>query len=459
MNPIQDSHHWPARDIISSIVVPVVSFVLFFVWVYELIQGRPSKILIFPSISTVILLLYFFSGQVHAGILLCFVSVVSFLGLFIPPYEPTRLLFIFEAGGLWLLFFCIDHYRTKAQLERDRFAGQLEILETKIAFYENKVLEDRRACDDLNQRIFNFQMLGRMIEVFGVTLKEEKIIPLISELAAKLIRRGNWKVKKGSQNDFFAQYVKNQGIPLIIQNITFDPRFTVKSPRYSSLIALPLEVDGRFWGILKGTAHQSNAFNEADLRILSLLGGIASLVLSNCHLYQKTQDLAITDGLTGLFVQRYFRERLKGEIVRSRNSSMSLSVAIIDVDNFKLFNDAHGHAGGDVILRHIAILLRRRLRETDILSRYGGEEFAVIMVQTDLAEALKIIEELCRSVQDERFFLPTESFKPICVNATVSAGIASLSALNVTDEDIIKSADKALYRAKSNGRNRVEVGE
>ncbi|MEI8218803.1 MAG: diguanylate cyclase, partial [Elusimicrobiota bacterium] len=227
----------------------------------------------------------------------------------------------------------------------------------------------------------------------------------------------------------------------------------------ASLVALPLNVDGHYWGILKGTAEEADVFSENDVRLLSLLGGIASQMLSNSRLYQISLDLAITDELTGLFVQSYFKERLHGEILRSKNSLFSLSAAIIDVDNFKTFNDTYGHAGGDVVLRHIAVLIRERLRETDFVCRYGGEEFAVIMVQTCRDDAIAIIEKVRHAVEIEQFFLTMEGFKPEFVNITVSAGVAVLSDAINGAEDLIGAADAALYRAKANGRNRVEIYE
>lgn len=459
MNIAPDSLYRPLRDILKTVVVPVFSIVLFFVWMYALVQLRTPNHVVFPTITVLVVYLYLFSGYVHAGVLLAFASAVAVLALFVPPYGSADVIMLMEAVGVWLLFFNIDRYRVSSQTQRNTLAEKLESIDVRISLQENKVAETRRVCDELNQRIFNFQMLGRMIEVFGLTLREDKVIPLVSEMASKMIRQGVWKVKKGVQNDIFAEYVKTQGLPLIIANIKNDARFIVKKPRFSSLIALPLEVDGHYWGIIKGTAHQATAFSEADLRTLSLLGGITSLVLSNCKLYQMTQDLGIMDGLTGLYLHGYFRERLRGEMNRSRGKGLSLIVAILDVDHFKAFNDAHGHAGGDVILRHIAMLLRRRLRETDFLSRYGGEEFAVIMVQTELPEAGKIIEEVRRSVEEERIFLPLDGFKPVSVRATISAGIAALSPMIATDEDLIRAADTALYRAKTKGRNRVEIYE
>jgi diguanylate cyclase (GGDEF)-like protein len=246
---------------------------------------------------------------------------------------------------------------------------------------------------------------------------------------------------------------------LIIKNLANDNRFSVIHPRFLSLIAVPLEVNHRFWGILKGVAATQNHFDESDLRLLSVLGGIASVALNNAKLYERTQELAITDGLTGLYVQSYFRERLGEEMRRSVSHKLPLSVAILDIDYFKRVNDTYGHTAGDTVLTQIGDFLRHRLRETDFVSRYGGEEFGVVMPQTDSAEAFRVIEEIRKSIEAEKFFLPIESFHPVQVKVTLSSGLASLGARKISEEDLLKNADEALYSAKESGRNRTEISK
>jgi diguanylate cyclase (GGDEF)-like protein len=163
--------------------------------------------------------------------------------------------------------------------------------------------------------------------------------------------------------------------------------------------------------------------------------------------------------LTGLYVQSYFKERLGEEILRSRSHRLPLSIAIVDADHFKLFNDTYGHIMGDVVLRQIASLLRSRLRETDLVCRYGGEEFGIIMMQTDRNEAYQVCEKIRALMEEERFFLPVESFHPVQVKVTVSVGIAVFDPQMDNEEVFLNRADTALYQAKSKGRNRVIIGE
>jgi diguanylate cyclase (GGDEF)-like protein len=128
------------------------------------------------------------------------------------------------------------------------------------------------------------------------------------------------------------------------------------------------------------------------------------------------------------------------------------------VDFFKKFNDTYGHAAGDAVLRQIANVLRNCLRETDLVSRYGGEEFAVIMLQTDLDEAKNIAEVIRKSIEMEKIYLPVESFQPVQARITVSVGVSSLSGRIRNEEELLSTADRAMYRAKKKGRNMVEAG-
>jgi diguanylate cyclase (GGDEF)-like protein len=167
------------------------------------------------------------------------------------------------------------------------------------------------------------------------------------------------------------------------------------------------------------------------------------------------QGLATTDGLTGLFNYRHFATTLATEIHRSRRVGTPVSLLMLDVDHFKAFNDAHGHPAGDMVLREIARLIQSRLRRTDVACRYGGEEFAVILVDTDLADAAGVAGILRDLVERTRF--PGEESQPGgCL--TISVGVATFP-IEASDADgLVKAADQALYRAKEGGRNRVEGG-
>lgn len=445
-----------AQEIVQTIGIPLVCLVLFILWMYLLIRPIFPPLLIFPLSSLILVILYFFSGAIYSGILLGILTITGFLGALLTKTPDDRLIFFAQVLWLWSIFLLFEKYQQSYYRRQNRNRELREVLETKIAMLENKITQNERRKNDINQQIDNYQLLGRMAQLLGSTLQEDRIVQLISETASKFIGKGEWTVVKGSEQDEFSNFVETNNLALLVRNLQTDKRFFVEKTDLSSLIAVPLEVNSRFWGILKGTAPQADIFDESDLRLLSVLSGIASLALNNGSLYQKTQELAITDGLTGLYVQKYFKQRLEEEIHRSKRHKLPLAIAIIDIDFFKSFNDTYGHSAGDAVLRQISSYLRRRLRETDFISRYGGEEFAVIMLQTDIKEAVMVCEDIRRGIETERFFLPVESFQPIQVHVTVSMGIAGFNDRIESEEIFLGMADKMLYSAKTEGRNRIK---
>jgi diguanylate cyclase (GGDEF)-like protein/PAS domain S-box-containing protein len=163
--------------------------------------------------------------------------------------------------------------------------------------------------------------------------------------------------------------------------------------------------------------------------------------------------LSYTDDLTGIYNHRFFIGQLTLEVERHKRYSTPLSLLMIDIDFFKHYNDTNGHLAGDQVLKAIAILIQRGARQTDIVSRYGGEEFSAILTNTGKEGAFEIAERVRKNVADTRF--PNESAQPN-KDLTVSVGVATFSPRISTLTDLIREADHALYRAKKGGRNRIE---
>ncbi|OGS17441.1 MAG: hypothetical protein A2219_07775 [Elusimicrobia bacterium RIFOXYA2_FULL_50_26] len=446
------------REIAQSTIIPALAGFGFLAWLYGMIRSPYPGILIFPLSAILLIPLYLFSGFLYGGILLSLLTLIGFLSFTLTRVQAFPLIYFLEVLWLWAMIMAVRRYQKSYIDGQNRMRENEEVLETRRALLDSALNEMSKRKSTLERRIMDYRSLGRMVRDFSSTLAEDKVIPLIADTASKFIGRGVWKVKKSTHGDVVAQYIKKQKLPLIISDLSVDNRFHVERQRYASMIAIPLEVNNSFWGILEGMSQQPNVFDEGDLRLLSIIGGIASLALNNCVLYKHTQELAITDGLTGLYVQGYFKDRLQEEMLRSQRHRLPLTVAILDIDHFKDFNDTYGHIAGDAILRQLADLLRHRLRETDFVCRYGGEEFGIIMLQTDMREAYNVCDGIRLNVEAERFYLPVESFKPVQVRVTVSIGLAKLSGGITRENELIKIADEALYRAKTGGRNRVELG-
>jgi diguanylate cyclase (GGDEF)-like protein len=191
----------------------------------------------------------------------------------------------------------------------------------------------------------------------------------------------------------------------------------------------------------------------ADLPPVQLLCEIIGSALSNIRLYDEVHKQARTDGMTGLVNHRTFYDELDQEISRSRRYGSSLSLVVIDLDDLKRFNDDHGHRAGDAVLMHVAHQIRQCVRETDVAARYGGDEFAIILPNTSLTDAMTVAQRLMHMVRSQ----PVRVGKHR-LNASVSVGIGQYRA-GLSAEDFMNQSDAALLAAKTSGKNRIHVFE
>jgi diguanylate cyclase (GGDEF)-like protein len=261
-------------------------------------------------------------------------------------------------------------------------------------------------------------------------------------------------------------------VDMLISDVVMSPldgyklTATVKrQPRYKSLpvILLTSETDpnNKVKGLdLGANDYVTKPFDPGELvarvknllRIKELQQEVEEKNAQLAELNQRLEAMAITDDLTGLFNRRHFMERLKEEYARSKRYQMDLSCIMFDIDNFKRINDQWGHQTGDKVLRELGALLKRSHRTHDLASRYGGEEFILILCQTDHQGAMQFAEQLRKNVQDHPF--TTVDGQPLPV--TISVGVGSHPAPDVTQpDDLVRVADGALYQAKRTGKNRV----
>ncbi len=238
--------------------------------------------------------------------------------------------------------------------------------------------------------------------------------------------------------------------PCLIRDARKDPRYVpVAGQRTSirSLMSVPLMAGGKTIGVLNLT-HRSkvNAFRKADIELLLLLADHVSLEIENHRLY----ELSISDGLTGLYNHRFVLRRTREETAEAKRYRTPLSLLMLDLDHFKRVNDTHGHPAGDRVLMGMAQILREHTREADILSRYGGEEFLLVLPNTGRDGARHIAERLRRQVAATDL-----GGAALRLRMTVSVGLASYPDDAEDPEALIKAADDALYAAKRAGRDRV----
>lgn len=221
-----------------------------------------------------------------------------------------------------------------------------------------------------------------------------------------------------------------------------------------SLMVIPLIVDKKLIGTVAVGKKEPYAFGPKQLQILSSLGAQAAVAMANAMLYRKIEKLAITDGLTQVYNHRYFYRRIEEEAERARRYSTSFSLIMLDIDYFKKFNDKFGHRAGDTALTFVARAILSNLRNIDVVSRYGGEEFAILLPETAAESAKYVAERIRRAIHDNSFAV-AEELPP--VHVTVSMGIATFPQDSADSTELIELADKALYYSKETGRNRVHA--
>ena len=187
------------------------------------------------------------------------------------------------------------------------------------------------------------------------------------------------------------------------------------------------------------------------LGILALIFALIIKYLNKARDFDAQYKLATTDGLTELYNHRYFQEQMQNQVSHSKRYEVPFSLIIIDIDFFKKFNDTYGHQSGDAVLRQVAFALKKNVRATDVVCRYGGEEMSIILPNTKFEEAVGIAQKLCSIVADNKCKLSNGKE----TNVTISLGVSTYGEDGETPAAIIESADKRLYNAKENGKNRV----
>ncbi len=219
-----------------------------------------------------------------------------------------------------------------------------------------------------------------------------------------------------------------------------------------SVLCVPVRSGKKIFGILHMTSRYQDAFDEEDVTLAKAIGEQIGLAVERANLFADISQLAITDDLTGLYNIRHLKRVLGEEVKRSARYGRPFSFIMLDIDFFKVYNDQHGHLRGDEVLRALAGLLLQNTRDVDMVFRYGGEEFSIIIPEVYRQEAFTMAERIRRVVQDHVF--PFEEDQP-GGNLTVSMGVAGFPEDASESEELIDNADRALYRAKLSGRNRV----
>jgi diguanylate cyclase (GGDEF)-like protein len=345
-----------------------------------------------------------------------------------------------------------DARRVPLSRQLRRATQRLTVL-TDIVKAANSILEPRKVIETIMTRVQ--QLIPS--EAWSMLMVDEEKQELTFELA--LGEKGKdvagFRVKIG---EGIAGWVAQTGKPTIVNNVAKDPRFARRFDsetqfRTRSILCAPLISRGRTIGVVQVINRRGGRFTQADLDLLMTMVEPCAIAIENAILFQRTEQLTITDDLTKLFNSRYLNVYIGREIKRCKRHGIPLSIIFLDLDGFKSVNDQHGHLAGSRTLTEVGGILAEAVRESDILARYGGDEFVVVLPETPPAGALVIAERIRRAIAAHPF-LREEGLE---ARISASFGIASYPDHALTPEGLIQKADQAMYRVKEKDKNGIEV--
>lgn len=372
---------------------------------------------------------------------------------------------IFTEDDVQILLAVANHIAIALEAAR---SAQLEV-EYQVERRERRLAEALRKATNLMTGTLEMgQVLMRLLESLSELVPHDSAAVLLREGEDFVLVAGrgyedqellrNLRIRRG--DDPLLAQIEQTRRPLVIADVAMDTRFRPLSGDPDAVdthswIGVPLLSADEVIGMLTLEHHESGSYSEYDAEIALTFASQAAIGLDNARLFGEVQRLAVLDGLTGTFNRRHFFELAQREYVRSERYSKPLSLLMLDIDDFKKINDELGHPVGDEVLRVVAARLLANCRDVDVVGRYGGEEFAILLPETPLKDAAETFAERMRSAIGG---LPVPTDRgPVVV--TTSVGVACLQADERGLDGLIDRADQALLRAKSTGKNRVEVAE
>ncbi len=469
------------KSLLFYLIAAIIYIFLIVTLVFLMANKSPYVFLLFFVMLTFTFLLF----GVEIGIILAGIWIVlSIIGMiFIRELSgvlTSIINIILTSGTSFLLsLFIIETDTRKKNIEIRSIDIQRKIIEKKEEYDKIK-----SQIEGNKTRIKNYTLLNEVAQKLAITLEKEEIYKIILNYISPLLNNKKvnfefliWNEESGIyeclsekynttdasgtiklyKKDSFDEWVEVNKHTLFIKNIDEDYRFKIFSKKiknFKSMVSIPLLVKQKVICILKVHSDKVNFFDNDDARILNYLGDLCTTIVQNSLLYSKTKELAIKDGLTGLYMRRYFIEKLDEEIRRVKQLNNTFSFLMIDIDHFKECNDTYGHLFGDKVLRVLGEFLKENLRDVDIIGRYGGEEFAVILPNTNYNGATFVAERL------------RSNFEKLVIKVNENEGrkiTLSIGGIEYKNDmklmEVINRADKALYHSKETGRNKVTFWE
>ena len=327
-----------------------------------------------------------------------------------------------------------------------RLANLFDQLEVKSD--ESKLFESTRSV------CRSFFQYDKLTIVLSSEDKEKGVIKLVDGLLDDADVGEEYKI----QNSLHGKAIQDNTI--LCSNSWFDEypdmgRFKsgdMNEYNFMSVLSIPLRSDGEAIGAITLERLSSKAYSDTDVRLLKLLSRKISTILNWHREYIKVHLTSIHDGLTGLLNHKAFLNRFEEEISRAGRFNQMFGLIILDLDKFKSINDSYGHLYGDYVLKGVAKIISDSVRTIDIVGRYGGEEFAVLLINSDIQHCIPVAERIVKSIAEKTFLK-----SGIAANITISGGMAGFPRHAEHVQDLIIKADKAMYETKSVGGNGVTI--
>ena len=425
---------------------------------------KPKK----PSYS-----FYFFLATALILVLVAFFVFAVF-------YETA--FFIFLAIGLAAILLYLFPLYFGLNKKQAEIVLQIQNLEEKRNLVEAEIKEEKLFIGSLRKKIDLYGELRVLTERLSQCLSLNDTSTALSEEVNKFFgekdrtmilylfhsrtgelgisssHKGQMRVNiKSKKGDLYDQSVARAMQPLLIEDTKRDYRFDEEKMAgeetrpVRSLMIAPLTIGRKALGILRMDSPHEKNFTTEDLRFLTTIADVGAVAVENAQLYERLEQLAIKDSLTGLYLRRYLLELLSIEVSRQTRRKGEMSFFMFDLDKFKQYNDKFGHVAGDIVLRAVATALTGFFRQPgDLVCRYGGEEFCVLMPDCPKVKAVGLAEELRKKIEEQTIVLRREKTR-----ITVSIGVASFPKDAINPGELIHRADLALYQAKEKGRNQV----
>ncbi|NMC00392.1 MAG: sensor domain-containing diguanylate cyclase [Thermoanaerobaculaceae bacterium] len=343
-------------------------------------------------------------------------------------------------------------------------------------------------AEELHSKSEQLRLLSEVIRTANSYLEPDAVINFIMERIRHLVECQAWslllldeesnqlyfKAALGEKSDKLSEIrlkigegvagkAVETGQPMIVDDAQKCPYFNPEIDRLTNfktrnILAVPLKARGKIIGafeIINKKGKSEDSFTEKDLETVMLFLEPAAIALENAMLFQKTKELTLIDDLTHLFNTRYLYQSLKSEISRGKRYGYPLAVIFLDLDGFKAVNDINGHLVGSATLKIVAKILKDGIRNVDIAARYGGDEFTLILPNTD-AEGAKVVAERLRSKIENH---PYEEDLGVKIKLSASFGIAIFPQNGDNPEVLIQKADQAMYKVKETTKNAICVSD